>query len=55
MTVTNVQKDTDALTLTITAEYDAAPGASGSCGRTPACSSGGGARRRTRRRSSTTS
>lgn len=25
MTVTNVQKDTDALTLTITAEYDAAP------------------------------
>ena len=54
MTVTNVHKDPEALTMTITAEFDAPIGAYGRCGRTPACSSGGGARRPTRRRSSTT-
>ena len=44
MTVTAVHKDPDTLTLTLTAEFDAPPDGSGSCGPTRASSSAGGVR-----------
>ena len=47
MTVTAVRKDPDALTMTLTAEFDASPSASGSCGPIRASSSAGGVRRPT--------
>ena len=42
MTVTAVRKDPEALTMTLTAEFDAHPSACGRCGPIRASSSAGG-------------
>lgn len=54
MTVTAVHKDPDALTMTLTAEFDATPERVWQLGQIRASSSAGGARRPTRRRSPST-
>ena len=51
MTVTDVRKDTDALSMTITAEFDASPERVWQLWAIHASSSAGGVRRATRRRS----